>query len=132
MDEFESLNHAKWDCKYHIVFIPKCRRAVLYGKLRKYLGEMFRNLAQQKECRIEEGHLLGDHVHMLISIPPKYAVAPGGGFHQGEERDPSWGLSSNGTENRHKLVHASSTPAVCGSRSGLSSPLATVSGSVKA
>ena len=71
----ESLSHTRWDCKYHIVFIPKCRRAALYRELRKYLGEMFRNLAQQKEYRIEEGHLLGDHVHMLISIPPKYAVA---------------------------------------------------------
>ena len=67
----ESLSPTRWDCKYHIVFIPKCRRTVLYRELRKYLGEMFRNLAQQKEGRIEEGHWLGDHVHMLISIPPK-------------------------------------------------------------
>ena len=80
----DSLSHAKWDCKYHVVFIPKCRRAVLYRDLRKYLGEMFRNLAQQKECRIEEGHLLGDHVHMLISIPPKYAVAQVVGFIKGK------------------------------------------------
>ena len=80
----DSLSHSRWDCKYHIVFIPKCRRAVLYRELRKYLGEMFRNLAQQKECRIEEGHLLGDHVHMLISIPPKYAVAQVVGFIKGK------------------------------------------------
>jgi len=80
----DSLSHTKWDCKYHIVFIPKCRRAVLYRELRKHLGEMFRNLAQQKECRIEEGHLLGDHVHMLISIPPKYAVAQVVGFIKGK------------------------------------------------
>ena len=80
----ESLSHTRWDCKYHIVFIPKCRRAVLYRELRKYLGEMFRNLAQQKECRIEEGHLLADHVHMLISIPPKYAVAQVVGFIKGK------------------------------------------------
>ena len=80
----ESLSHTRWDCKYHIVFIPKCRRAVLYRDLRKYLGEMFRNLAQQKESRIEEGHLLGDHVHMLISIPPKYAVAQVVGFIKGK------------------------------------------------
>jgi putative transposase len=80
----ESLSHTRWDCKYHIVFIPKCRRAVLYRELRKYLGEMFRSLAQQKECRIEEGHLLGDHVHMLISIPPKYAVAQVVGFIKGK------------------------------------------------
>lgn len=80
----DSLSHTRWDCKYHIVFIPKCRRAVLYRELRKYLGEMFRNLAQQKECRIEEGHLLVDHVHMLISIPPKYAVAQVVGFIKGK------------------------------------------------
>ena len=80
----DSLSHTKWDCKYQIVFIPKRRRAVLYRELRKYLGEMFRNLAQQKECRIEEGHLLGDHVHMLISIPPKYAVAQVVGFIKGK------------------------------------------------
>ena len=80
----DSLSHTRWDCKYHIVFIPKCRRAVLYRELRKYLGEMFRNLAQQKECRIEEGHLLGDHVHMLIAIPPKYAVAQVVGFIKGK------------------------------------------------
>jgi putative transposase len=80
----ESLSPTRWDCKYHIVFIPKCRRAVLYRELRKHLGEMFRHLAQQKECRIEEGHLLGDHVHMLISIPPKYAVAQVVGFIKGK------------------------------------------------
>jgi putative transposase len=80
----DSLSHTRWDCKYHIVFIPKCRREALYRELRKYLGEMFRHLAQQKECRIEEGHLLGDHVHMLISIPPKYAVAQVVGFIKGK------------------------------------------------
>ena len=79
MDTVESLNHSVWDCKYHVVFIPKCRRKTLYGDLRQYLGEVFRRLAQQKESRIEEGHLLSDHVHMLIAIPPKYAVAQGGG-----------------------------------------------------
>ena len=75
MDTFESLNHSVWDCKYHVVFIPKCRRKTLYEELRRYLGEVFRKLAVQKESRIEEGHLLPDHVHMLIAIPPKYAVA---------------------------------------------------------
>ena len=75
MDEYESLSHSRWECKYHVVFIPKCRRKVLYGQLRKHLGEVFRKLAEQKESRIEEGHLLSDHVHMMISIPPKYAVS---------------------------------------------------------
>ena len=66
MDEHESLNHSKWDCKYHVVFIPKCRRKTLYVQSRKYLGEVFRKLAEQKESRIEEGQLMPDHVHMII------------------------------------------------------------------
>ena len=74
MDEYESLSHTKWECKYHVVFIPKCRRKILYGKLRVHLGELFHQLAKQKESRIEEGHLKDDHVHMMIAIPPKYAV----------------------------------------------------------
>jgi REP element-mobilizing transposase RayT len=65
MDEYESLSHSKWECKYHVVFIPKCRRKVLYGSLRKHLGEVFRRLAEQRESRIEEGHLQADHVHMM-------------------------------------------------------------------
>jgi putative transposase len=64
MDEFESLSHSKWECKYHVVFIPKCRRKLLYGQLRGHLGDMLRRLAEQKESRIEEGHLLVDHVHI--------------------------------------------------------------------
>jgi putative transposase len=75
MDEYASLSHTKWECKDHVVFIPKCRRKVLYAKLRPHLGEVFRELAKQKESRIEEGHLLSDHVHMMIAIPPKYAVS---------------------------------------------------------
>ena len=84
MDEMESLSHTKWECKYHVVFIPKGRRKALYGDLRKYLGEVLRKLAEQKESRIEEGHLLPDHVHMMISIPPKYAVAQVIGFIKGK------------------------------------------------
>jgi putative transposase len=84
MDTFESLNHSVWDCKYHVVFIPKCRRKVLYGELRRHVGELFRSLATQKESRIEEGHLLVDHVHMLIAIPPKYAVSQVIGFIKGK------------------------------------------------
>ena len=68
----------------HVVFIPKCRRKTLYGELRKHLGEVFRHLAQQKESRIEEGHLMIDHVHMLIAIPPKYAVSQVVGFIKGK------------------------------------------------
>ena len=84
MDTLASLNHSVWDCKYHVVFIPKCRRRTLYGELRRHLGDVFRQLAQQKESRIEEGHLLSDHVHMLIAIPPKYAVAQVIGFIKGK------------------------------------------------
>ena len=84
MDEQQSLNHSKWECKYHVVFIPECRRKTLYAQLRRYLGEVFRKLAEQKECRIEEGHLMPDHVHMMISIPPKYAVSQVIGFIKGK------------------------------------------------
>lgn len=71
MDKFESLSHTAWDCKHHVVFIPKCRRRTLYAQLRQHLGEVFRKLAAQKECRVEEGHLMPDHVYMMLSIPPK-------------------------------------------------------------
>ena len=84
MDEYQSLSHTRWECKYHIIFIPKYRRKALYGQLRKHLGEVFRKLAEQKESRIEEGHLLADHVHMMISIPPKYAVSQVVGFIKGK------------------------------------------------
>ena len=84
MDDYESLSHTKWECKYQVVFIPKCRRRTLYGELRKHLGEVFRKLAMQKESRIEEGHLMADHLHMMISIPPKYAVSQVVGFIKGK------------------------------------------------
>ena len=79
MNDYQSLSHTKWECKDHIVFIPKYRRKVVYGQLRHYLGEVCRELARQKESRIEEGHLQPEHVHRLIAIPPKYAVAQVGG-----------------------------------------------------
>ncbi len=84
MDDYESLNHTKWECKYHIVFIPKCRRKKLYQQLRQDLGEVFHQLAQRKESQILEGHMVVDHVHMLISIPPKYAVAQVVGYIKGK------------------------------------------------
>ena len=84
MDEYESLSHSRWECKYHVVFIPKCRRRTLYEQLRQHLGEVFRRLAEQKESRIEEGHLMSDHVHMMISIPPKYAVSQVIGYIKGK------------------------------------------------
>ncbi len=84
MDTLASLNHTVWECKYHVAFIPKCRRKALYGELRKHLGDLFKELAAQKESRVEEGHLLPDHVHMLIAIPPKYAVSQVIGFIKGK------------------------------------------------
>ena len=84
MDCTESLNHSKWECKYHVVFIPKKRCKTLYGAVREHLGELFHRLAAQKESRIEEGHLLPDHVQMLIVIPPKYAVSQVIGFIKGK------------------------------------------------
>ena len=84
MDEYESLSHTKWECKYHVVFIPKYRKKALYGNLRRYLGEVFHRLAKQKESRIEEGHLQSDHVHMMITIPPKYAVSQVIGYLKGK------------------------------------------------
>ena len=84
MDAYESLSHSVFECKYHVVFIPKCRRKTLYGTLRPHLGKVFRQLAQQKECRVEEGHLMPDHVHMLLSIPPKHAVSQVVGYMKGK------------------------------------------------
>jgi len=82
--EYESLNHTKWECKYHVVFIPKCRRRTIYGAVRRELGPVFRRLTEHKECRVEEGHLMPDHVHMLLAIPPKYAVANVVGYIKGK------------------------------------------------
>jgi putative transposase len=84
MKEYQSLEHTRWDCKYHVVFIPKKRRKVLFEKLRGALGKIFHELAVQKESRILEGHLMGDHVPMCISIPPKYAVSNVMGYIKGK------------------------------------------------
>ncbi|NMC63797.1 MAG: IS200/IS605 family transposase [SAR324 cluster bacterium] len=84
LENYSSLNHSKWECKYHVVFIPKYRRKKIYKDMRIYLGEVFRDLAQMKESQILEGHLARDHVHMLISIPPKYAVCSVIGFMKGK------------------------------------------------
>jgi len=75
MKDVSSLSHSVWECKYHVVWIPKYRKKLLYGQLRKYLGQVFKELAQHRECEVLEGHMISDHVHMLVSIPPKYAVA---------------------------------------------------------
>ena len=84
MYDEQSLSHAKWDCKYHVIWIPKYRKKSIFGDLRKYLGEIFRELAKQKECTVIEGHLMPDHIHILLSIPPKYSVAQIVGFIKGK------------------------------------------------
>ncbi len=82
--DYRSLNHTKWECKYHVVFIPKYRKKRIYGGIRRELGGVFHRLAQQRESRVEEGHLMPDHVHMMISIPPKYAVSQVIGYIKGK------------------------------------------------
>jgi putative transposase len=84
MSNYRSLSHTKWDCKYHVVFIPKYRKKRIFGAIRRRLGTVFRQLAEQRESRIEEGHLMPDHVHMMISIPPKYSVAQVIGYIKGK------------------------------------------------
>lgn len=84
MQDYHSLSHTKWDCKYHVVFIPKRRKKAIFGAIRKHLGEILHELAKQKECKILEGHLMSDHVHMCISIPPKYSVANVVGYIKGK------------------------------------------------
>ena len=84
MEDYQSMSHTRWQCKYHIVFIPKYRRKALYGVVRKKLGEVFHRLAEHKDCKIEEGHIMPDHVHMLISIPPKLAVSGVVGYIKGK------------------------------------------------
>lgn len=84
MTQINSLAHAKWECKYHLVWIPKYRKQKLYGDLRRELGPVLRELARQRECEIVEGHLLVDHVHILIAIPPKYAVSQVVGYIKGK------------------------------------------------
>jgi putative transposase len=74
-ETYQSLSHSRWDCKYHVIFVPKWRRKALFGNIRNQLSSIFYELARQKECRIIEDHLLSDHVHMCITIPPNHAIA---------------------------------------------------------
>ena len=84
MNDYQSLSHTTWDCKYHLVWIPKYRKKAIYGDIRRYLGDVLRELALQRESKILEGHLRGDHIHMLVSIPPKYAVSQVVGYMKGK------------------------------------------------
>ena len=81
---YQSLAHSRWDCKYHIIFVPKYRKKVIYGKIREKLKEIFHELARQKECQIVSGNLIIDHVHMCIAIPPKHSVSSIIGFLKGK------------------------------------------------
>ena len=84
MKEYQSLSHTRWDCKYHVVFIPKRRKKKVFGALRRHLGEIFHELASHKESRIVEGHVMPDHIHMCLSIPPKYSVSNVVGYLKGK------------------------------------------------
>ena len=84
MKDWQSLSHVKWECKYHIVWVPKYRRKVLYGKVRRRVGEIIRELCLQRDFEIIEGHAMPDHIDMCISIPPKYSVANAIGFLKGK------------------------------------------------
>ncbi len=84
MENYAKLSHTTYECKYHIVFISKYRKKTMYQNLRIYLGEIFHDLARQKGCKIEEGHLMSDHVHILITIPPKYPVSSIVGYLKGK------------------------------------------------
>jgi REP element-mobilizing transposase RayT len=98
MNEYESVSQSRWECKYHVVFIPKFRRKVLYVSLRKHLGAVFSKLAEQKESRIEEGHLLADHIHMMLSIPLKMRCRPW--WDSSKARAQSMGHECMGSGNR--------------------------------
>jgi putative transposase len=84
LSSYESLSHSKWDCKFHVVFVPKYRKKVLYGQIRRFLGSLFHDLASHRSCKIIEGPMVQDHVHMLIAIPPKYAVSEVIGYIKGK------------------------------------------------
>ncbi|MGA2497588.1 MAG: IS200/IS605 family transposase [Tepidisphaeraceae bacterium] len=84
MHEWQSQSHVKWDCKYHVVIVPKCRRKLLYGKLRQQTGMILRSLCEQRGIVLVEGHAMPDHVHLCLAIPPKYSVAYTIGFLKGK------------------------------------------------
>jgi putative transposase len=96
MEHYGSLHHTKWECKYHLVWIPKSRKKILYGQLRKELGQILRRLAAQKESEVIEGTLKADHVHMVISIPPKYSVSQVVGYVKG--KSAIWVARATGTK----------------------------------
>ena len=84
MHDWQSLSHVRWDCKYHVVIVPKYRKKVIYGKLKHRVGPILRQLCQQRGVELLEGHAMPDHIHMCLSIPPKFSVARTIGFLKGK------------------------------------------------
>jgi len=84
MHDWQSLSHVRWDCKYHVIIVPKYRKKLLFGRLRHQIGPILRELCRQKGIELVEGHVMPDHVHMCLSIPPKYSVAYTIGFLKGK------------------------------------------------
>ena len=84
MHNWQSLSHVRWECKYHVVIVPKYRKKVLYGKIRKGVGEIIRDLCKQKKIKLIEGHLMPDHIHMCLSVPPKFSISFVIGFLKGK------------------------------------------------
>ena len=84
MHDWQSLSHVRWDCKFHIVIVPKYRKKALYGKFRKRVGEVLRELCRQRGLEVSEGHLMPDHIHMCLRVPPKYSIAFVIGFLKGK------------------------------------------------
>ncbi len=84
MHDWKNLSHVRWECKYHVIVVPKYRKRVLYGKIRKRVGEILNDLCRQREIEMVEGHLMPDHIHMCLSIPPKFSIAFAIGFLKGK------------------------------------------------
>ena len=82
--DWRSQAHVTWECKYHVVILPKYRQKVFYGKFRRQVGEILRELCRQKEIELIEGNAASDHIHMLLSVPPKYSIAYTIGFLKGK------------------------------------------------
>ena len=121
---YQSLSHSKWDCKYHVVFVPKRRRKAIFGQTRRHLGQILHGLARQKECQILEGHLMPDHVHMCIAIPPKYPVASVDRVSKRKERDRDCAPVQQGTKfHRRALVGSRLRGIDCGVRTGAGAPI---------
>ena len=84
MHEWESLSHVRWDCKYHVVIVPKYRKRAIYGKVKRQMGEILRELCRQRGVELLEGHLMPDHIHMCLRVPPKFSIAFVIGFIKGK------------------------------------------------